>query len=273
MSNNGARCRVIIYKKLIEDQVTITSPMDIGGLKSPEYLALNPQGKMPLLVTDEVTLPESDTICRYLLDRFSGSSPSFVPSTVAARARSDLLCRLHDMYVTTIQGALYKATPPFGTFGSRLEALAELRKQLLVLNDAADVTGPYLAGEELSLADATVFPTMVFVAHMLPLFSSDGAALDIKGVMGERLGQWYLDMQANDAVFKRVLLSLAALRTCRVAACLLGFRALTRVLRAGHTPSLHATGAPGNSVSARRLEQQRALGHDPSCRYSWPLLA
>jgi len=204
VSNNGARCRVIIYKKLIEDQVTIASPMDIGGLKSPEYLALNPQGKMPLLVTDEITLPESDTICRYLLDRFSGSSPSFVPSTVAARARSDLLCRLHDMYVTTIQGALYKATPPFGIFGSRLEALAELRKQLIVLNNAADETGPYLAGEELSLADATVFPTMVFVAHMLPLFSADGAALDIKGVMGERLGQWYLDMQANDAVFKRV---------------------------------------------------------------------
>ena len=60
--------------------------MDIGGLKSPEYLALNPQGKMPLLVADEITLPESDTICRYLLDRFSASSPSFVPSTAAARA-------------------------------------------------------------------------------------------------------------------------------------------------------------------------------------------
>jgi len=100
VSNNGARCRIIIYKKGIEDQVSIVSPMDIGGLKSPEYLKLNPQGKMPLLVADEITLPESDTICRYLLDRFSENSPSFVPSTAVARARSDLLCRLHDMYLS-----------------------------------------------------------------------------------------------------------------------------------------------------------------------------
>jgi len=48
-------------------------------------------------------------------------------------------------YLTTIQGALYKATPPFGIYGSRLDALKELRKQLHVLNDNVDGTGPYLA--------------------------------------------------------------------------------------------------------------------------------
>jgi hypothetical protein len=31
-------------------------------------------------------------------------------------------------------------------------------------------TGPYIAGTELSLADATVFPTLVFVTFMLPKF-------------------------------------------------------------------------------------------------------
>ena len=43
VSNNGARCRIIIYKKGIEDKIDVKSPMDIGGLRSPEYLALNPQ--------------------------------------------------------------------------------------------------------------------------------------------------------------------------------------------------------------------------------------
>ena len=33
VSNNGARCRVIIYKKGIEDKVSIKSPMDLGGLR------------------------------------------------------------------------------------------------------------------------------------------------------------------------------------------------------------------------------------------------
>jgi len=33
VSNNGARCRIVIYKKGIEDQIDIKSPMDIGGLR------------------------------------------------------------------------------------------------------------------------------------------------------------------------------------------------------------------------------------------------
>ena len=81
VSNNGARCRIIIYKKvaplpelnhihlqnipsrkpssptspdprrpspttkqgLTEQDITIAPPSFLGGLKSPEYLALNPQ--------------------------------------------------------------------------------------------------------------------------------------------------------------------------------------------------------------------------------------
>ena len=55
----------------------------MGGLKSAQYLALNPQGKMPLLVTEEgEAIPESDTIARYLLDRFAAAGPSFVPSSL-----------------------------------------------------------------------------------------------------------------------------------------------------------------------------------------------
>jgi glutathione S-transferase len=39
--------------------------MELGGLKSPEYLKLNPQGKMPLLTVEgsSFAIPESDTIC------------------------------------------------------------------------------------------------------------------------------------------------------------------------------------------------------------------
>mmetsp|Transcript_11645 Transcript_11645/g.33915 ORF Transcript_11645/g.33915 Transcript_11645/m.33915 type:complete len:118 (+) Transcript_11645:37-390(+) len=43
ISNHGARCRMIVYKKGIEDRVTIRPPGDLGGLKSEEYLKINPQ--------------------------------------------------------------------------------------------------------------------------------------------------------------------------------------------------------------------------------------
>jgi hypothetical protein len=41
---NRARVRMVIYYKGIEDHVRIVAPGTLGGLKSAEYLALNPQG-------------------------------------------------------------------------------------------------------------------------------------------------------------------------------------------------------------------------------------
>ena len=69
VSNNGARVRAVIYYKGLEEQVNIVSPMELGGLKSAEFLALNPQGKMPTLTTSDGPIAESDVIVRYLLDR------------------------------------------------------------------------------------------------------------------------------------------------------------------------------------------------------------
>jgi hypothetical protein len=36
---------------------------------------------------------------------------------------------------------MYKASPPFGSFDNRLDALAELKKQMAVLEDMADEKG------------------------------------------------------------------------------------------------------------------------------------
>lgn len=198
VSNNGARCRLILYKKNIPaEEVTIVSPMDLGGLKSPEYLALNPQGKMPLLTveTSGLAVPESDTICRHLLSTYADRGPSFSPDDV----RSNLVARLHDMYLTTIQGCLYKAVPPFGTFGCRTQALDEFAKQMGVIEDVVDDVdngGPYLFGSEVSLADATLFPTMTFARFMLPKFGRDGPP--------SKVTKWYDGLLEKDADFAKV---------------------------------------------------------------------
>jgi len=212
VSNNGARCRIILYKKQIPpEEVTVASPLDLGGLKDPAYLALNPQGKMPLLTlpNGDMAVPESDTICRYLLAHYNNNNnnnnnngtPSFAPDDV----RSNLVARLHDMYLTTIQGCLYKATPPFGTFGCRSDALREFRRQMQVIDDvvaaaqAADAgssSGPYLFGSEVTLADATLFPTMTFAKFMLPKFGEQG--------LTPTIAKWYDTVVEKDADFAKV---------------------------------------------------------------------
>ena len=201
VSNHGARVRLLLYKKGLESAVKIVSPQELGGLRSDEYKALSPQGKMPLLVEDDGTsVWESDAICRHLLDKHADTGPSLRPSTLASRTAAEVICRHHDAYLGPIQGCLYKPAPPFGRFGTRAAALRELVEQLeliptltLTLTNTltpnpspnstpnqceqleivealVDPTGPYLTGPDFSLADATLFPTMVFVAEMLPKF-------------------------------------------------------------------------------------------------------
>ncbi len=62
LSNFSARVRYVIRRKGLEGEVDIVSPQALGGLKSPEYLRINPQGKMPVLVLDDghTSLPESE---------------------------------------------------------------------------------------------------------------------------------------------------------------------------------------------------------------------
>ena len=159
VSNNGARARMILYYKQIDDtEVTIASPADLGGMDSSAFLELNPHGKVPCLVTTErkEAIPESDTIARFLCAKFADRAPDLMPAEPMAAMRCDRITRHHDMYVASIQTALYKVAgsagpgifPPFGSQGSRAEALAELVKQVGALDALIDNDGPYLLGAQ-----------------------------------------------------------------------------------------------------------------------------
>ena len=121
---------------------------------------------MPLLVDndDGTTVWESDAICRHLLEKHA-SAGSLYPVDLAQRTNAEVLCRLHDAYIGPIQGCIYKPAPPFGRFGTRRAALQELRDQLAVAESLC-AAGPYLTGESFTLADATLFPTLVFIVHV-----------------------------------------------------------------------------------------------------------
>eukprot|EP00590_Aulacoseira_subarctica_P002890 CAMPEP_0172415148 /NCGR_PEP_ID=MMETSP1064-20121228/1647_1 /TAXON_ID=202472 /ORGANISM="Aulacoseira subarctica , Strain CCAP 1002/5" /LENGTH=362 /DNA_ID=CAMNT_0013152053 /DNA_START=79 /DNA_END=1167 /DNA_ORIENTATION=- len=198
VSNHGARCRIIVYKKqLPSSEVSIVSPAELGGLKSPEYLALNRQGKMPLLSENAgggLCIPESDTICRYLMSEYESFGPSFLPNN----PRSNLIARIHDIYISPIQGCMYKPSPPFGAFYNRKNALAELQRQLSVIDELIDDNGPYVLGDEISYGDAALFPTMIFVKFMLPKFGVSQALLPSK------IQKWFDRVIEVDSVFSKV---------------------------------------------------------------------
>ena len=91
----SARVRIAARLKKIELE---TAPLPVGGLKSEEFLGLNPVAKIPVLITDEgVSIPESEAILRYIEDRFP--TPSLMPAEAAERARVNVTIRLTDLYV------------------------------------------------------------------------------------------------------------------------------------------------------------------------------
>lgn len=209
VSNNGARCRIILYKKGVsDDQVAVVSPMTLGGLKSEEYLKKSPQGLMPCLSIQKKDSPygisslaESDTIARYLLSEYSGLGPSFLPD----HPRSNQICRWHDVYLTSIQGCLYKAASrlPLGDYADRKSAIAAYRRNLNVIEGfLGDDESTYLCGEEVSLADATLFPSAVFAAYMLPKFDEDSGSPATP--LPPKLTRWFNNLRANDEVFSKV---------------------------------------------------------------------
>ena len=166
-----------------------------------------------LVEPDGSTVWETDAICRHLLEKHADEpGPSLWPTGLAARTAAEVICRHHDTYLGPIQGCLYKPAPPFGRFTSRSAAIKELVDQLAVVESLADGDGPYLTGAEFSLADATLFPTMVFITEMLPKFdeafvgrrSPDAPRDAAAEALGPRLLAWWAHMTTADAEAMRV---------------------------------------------------------------------
>ena len=191
--------RLINKAKGIENQFSIVSPATLGGTKSPEFLQLNVHGKVPLLVTEDgLVIAESDTISRYVIERFADRTPSFVPENIALKYLSESIVRTHDVYISCIQGCMYKARgTSFSIYGTdRKAALGELTTQLVGIEQTLQIfdqrhpllrKGEFLCGEEISLADAALFPTMVFCDFILPQFFD----MPQESFMGPVLGRWW----------------------------------------------------------------------------------
>jgi glutathione S-transferase len=64
------------------------------------YRELNPLGRIPLLMDDQVTLADSSVICQYLEDRYP--KPALYPADLAARARARWLEEYSDTHMREV---------------------------------------------------------------------------------------------------------------------------------------------------------------------------
>ena len=121
-----------------------------SSMKSPDYLAVNPMGKVPALRDGEVVVTEAAAICAYLADRFpaKGLAPPAGSPARAAYYRW-LFFTAGPLEMATTAKALGWQVPEgrssmvgFGSYAAAIDAL-----------ETALQPGPYVCGESFSAAD------------------------------------------------------------------------------------------------------------------------
>lgn len=168
LSPFATRARIAVYAKGLDVQI-LPPP---GGPRSAEYLAINPIGKIPCLVTDQGgTIPESDTIVEYLDDRFPEST--LLPGDAEARARVRLLSRVGEIYVMAPISRLWPHLDPAARDDDVVAALFGEIDQGLGRLDALLDGGDYAFGGRLTQADCQLAPTLAYAPAMAAMFGRE----------------------------------------------------------------------------------------------------
>ena len=160
-SNNlspfATRVRMAIRAKGLD--IEIAEPP--GGLKSDDYLAINPLGRIPTLVLDDGTaIPESDTIVEYLEDVFP--QHPLRPANNEDRARARLIARVAELYVIPHGLGLFGQMNPATRDAAAVERMLNGIEEGLTHLNVFLGDGPYAVRDTLSTADCALVPFVFF---------------------------------------------------------------------------------------------------------------
>jgi glutathione S-transferase len=134
-------------------------PIEIGeaGARKPEFLALNPNGRLPLIVDGDFVLPESLAITLYLAKKYAHGA--LYPTALEDEARvwqwSFWAVAEVDRGVNIWSLHAVRLPPDERDAGLCEEALKVLAAPFAVL-DAALSENPYLLGSDFTVADLNV---------------------------------------------------------------------------------------------------------------------
>ncbi|MEM8793236.1 MAG: glutathione S-transferase family protein [Pseudomonadota bacterium] len=174
-----------------------------GGTDTPEYLAMNPNGKVPTIKDGDLVLYESQAILRYLAAKYGDAQ--FWPTDLATRAELDLWC---EWIRTTFQ-------PHFNykIFWQMVRVGAAERDEAQIARDAESLkpvtaqlekrigAGPFLNGEYLCWAD-------IVVGHLLYRYYT----IDFDKAATPNLDAYYQRLTERPAYAEHAMVSYELLR-------------------------------------------------------------
>ena len=155
-------------------------PVDIGKGEqlAPEFLALNPHGKIPLLVEGDFVLPESDAILFYIAERYP--QPRLLGTTPRERARTLQWCNFAATALYTGYFEIYlhtQAAAPDKRLPSVAEAGRKRFDRALAVLDRVLTERTFLV-DDFSIADIACASVLRAARDRVPYVADAHAAIE-----------------------------------------------------------------------------------------------
>ena len=170
---------------LLEELAIVYSHTPVGGRfggnDTAEFLAMNPQGKVPVLKHNDKIIRESNTIVRYLADVFSGGawiSPRAYQRSLAEQWMDWSIEKFEPAFVGVFWG--YYRTPVEARNNDEIAASVVKCEACMAVLATALADKPFLTGKQASVADIA---TGVFLYRL--------DAIDLPVAMPPEVLAWY----------------------------------------------------------------------------------
>ncbi|MGJ8610211.1 MAG: glutathione S-transferase family protein [Octadecabacter sp.] len=174
-----------------------------GGLDDPEYVAMNPNKRVPTLLDGGQILWESNAICRYLVDAYA-SADDLQRDTAKKRAQADMWMEWfqNNAYANSI-AIFYQAVrlPPSQRSPEKQTEVLKALTDALWIFDAGLKDRKFILGERLSLGDIATG------AFLFRYFT-----MDIERPPFAHLERYYSDLKQRPAYRDAVMVDYSSLR-------------------------------------------------------------
>jgi glutathione S-transferase len=150
-----------------------TMPLDLKILRSPEYLAIHPLGRVPCLVDDGRTIFESGAIAQYLCETHDADGRRGLHRPPGDRERFEWLQWIHFAETIAVHGASLMQQRVFIAENERSPAVQKLESKRLEkaigVVDRRLADRDYVLASGFSAADTNVGWSVVFARNILGL--------------------------------------------------------------------------------------------------------
>jgi RNA polymerase-associated protein len=147
------RCRIVLFEKGMDFEVIDVDLMN----KSEDVAAINPYGKVPVLVERDLVLYEANIINEYIDERFP--HPQLMPPDPVMRGRARLFLHRFEQEIYSQVDAIENGVPKVAD-----KARAIVRDNLTQLSQIL-ATQKFLLGDEFSMLDVAIAPMLWRLDH------------------------------------------------------------------------------------------------------------